>query len=125
MKLNDIELLTYNPSGANVTFLLDCDFKTAGKLDGKTLTVTSGGQDVAVFGGYHLTALELSGDNTRATFAKTLEADTAQAIQALEANQAILRASINTTDANVDTVQTLAEANAAAIEELIPMVLGD
>lgn len=89
MKLNNIELISYNAHGADVDFVLECDFKKASALDGELLTVKSGKDTVAVFGGYHIAYLEKVNDYTRASFSKTLEPDTEQAIEALQQNQTI------------------------------------
>ena len=89
MKLNGIELISYDHSGANANFVLECSFAEATALDGEELTIKSGNAKVAVFGGYRLTGLTKVKDYVRASFAKALEPNTEQAISALEQNQAI------------------------------------
>lgn len=89
MKLNDVELISYDHSGATANFILECSFAEATTLDGEELAITSGKDEVAVFGGYHITGLEKVGDYTRATFFMTVEPNTEQALQAIQQNQAI------------------------------------
>lgn len=125
MKLNNIHLLAYNLIANQLTAILECDFKEATKLSGKTLTITNNGEDIAVFGGYDLTGIEKSPNGTRVTFAKELDPDTAGAIAAIETNQTIMHRTLNEASDTAQTAHTLAEANAAAIEELIPIVLGE
>lgn len=139
MKLNDIELVGFAPAdatavaGNTVSFVLVSDIAGATALDGQELKVTDGETDIAVFGGYELTGVErVSSDHVRATFARALEPNTAQAIQAIEKNAVIANVNINnaTVTANAANAaaaaaSNMAEVNAAAIEEIAATVFAE
>lgn len=102
MKLNGIELSTYNPRANEVTFLLSCTLGAALSLDGQTLTVTSGERTVAIFDGYQVCGVETAGEYTRMTAVRKLDEATEAAINGLDANVA------NLSKQNDDTAAVLA-----------------
>ena len=128
MQLNGLTLVGYDHTGANATFLLDCTFEQALALDGEELRVTDGdGTDIAVFGGYHLTGLELDStapsDRTRASFSKRLEPETEAELNALEGNLEIAKGDIKRVEskavaaqATADTATGLAGSNSESID---------
>lgn len=89
MKLNGIELISYDHHGATANFVLECSFAKAATLDGEELIVTSNDDEIAVFGGYHITGVEKVGEHTRASFFKTVEPNIEQDIKAIQQNQVI------------------------------------
>lgn len=120
MLLNNLELVTYDHYNQEVYFTLgfDTTFADVNDLDGQTLTVyDDDGQVRAEFGGYYLMGVERTGVLKRAHFMKEIEPNTKQALDAIETNQAV-----NASD--IKAAMDLVEANAAAIEEIIPMLLG-
>ena len=136
MELNGITCIGYKPTGNVVAFDLECDFADALALDGEELKVTADGSDLAVFGGYQLTGLEVNGDYTHARFAMALEPNVEQMLSAIQQNLEIARKAADTADTKAKNAQTsatnaatsandantLANANAEAIEELAAAV---
>lgn len=102
MKLNGIELSTYNPRANEVTFLLDCSLGAALSLDGQTLTVTSGEKVIAIFSGYAVAGVSIQGEYTRMTAVRKLDEATEAAISGLDAGVK------NLTEQNDDTAAVLA-----------------
>lgn len=131
MELNGIVLVGYTATdGVTARFVLKTDMATAIALDGEELKVTANGSDVEVFGGYQLSSVEqMEAGKVRAKFARKLEANVSQAIEAIEANAEIANRNIdgatvtaNAANAVASDASTLANANAEAIEELAAAV---
>ena len=78
LKVSDIAIVNYKPSGNRVVITFKTsDYQEISALDGQELTVVSNeDEQVAVFGGYHLTSMEknLEG-NIKAVFIKNLDPD--------------------------------------------------
>lgn len=90
MDLNGINLISYNNYGSTADFVLECSFDEAMSINGDELIVMSDGNKIAVFGGYHLTALEITPKGyTRAAFEMDLDPETEKAIKAIMENQRI------------------------------------
>ena len=130
MQLNGIDLIGYNHHGTILETVLDTDFATANKLDGKELKVTEGDSDIQVFGGYRLTSLKVRPDGkTEAIFVIKVEPNISQAISSIQKDLDIRKRDIqnvqNSTNSTASTVADLSdtvEVYAAAIEELSTQV---
>ena len=139
MELNGITCIGYKPTGNVVAFDLDCEFADALALDGQELKVTADDADVAVFGGYRLLSLEVNGDYTRARFGVKLEPNVEATVDEIQQNVEIVRKAASTADNKAKTAQAsansaatsandareIADANAAAIEELAATVFAE
>lgn len=125
MKLNKIPLISYESHDASAAFVLDCDFETALALDGQELKITDDDSqiDMAVYGGYHITAMEKTAEGyARITVYKVIDPETAQAISALEQNLTITNRNLTNTNDNVTSVRSQASSAQNGVNELTPQV---
>lgn len=115
MKLNDFELDNYQSSDNKVTFVLSGDvLSEAVTLDGKTLTVMDGEQQVAVFSGYEVVAVYIELGNTVVVCMRELKETVEAAITGLDSNVRILTGKVDTAEqsvANLTEKVTTAESN--------------
>ena len=117
MQLNGIDLIGYDHTRDTLTAVLDTDYATILPLDGQELKVTEGESDIAVFGGYHLTGMELmDNEYIRATFVIKIEPNIEQAIESINKNIEIHKSLIeqanqnnNLTEKKADSAQTSAD----------------
>ena len=117
MQLNGISLISYDENGNQPTFVLECDLKTALDLDGQTLTITAGKDEVAVFTGYRVLSVAQVGKYTHLRAMRTLDPDTAGAISDLQSRYEALKAGVDANTAKLaDTDKKVADTTTAATD---------
>lgn len=117
MKLNDLELFSYNTSPETIIFDLFCDMQEALSLDGNDLVVTDNGVEISYFSGWTLTSIKKEPTFIKVVFSRNLDPDTKNAILALETNQ-----SMHSND--IQTMQEEIALQSDVLEELISFTLG-
>lgn len=107
MKLNNLELDNYQSSDNKVTFVLSGEkLSEAVALDGQTLTVTDGEQQVAVFSGYNVVGVYIEFGNTVVNCMRKLDESTEEAITGLDSNVKILTEKVNSAEKNVTALES-------------------
>ena len=107
MQLNGIDLIGYDHTRDTLTAVLDTDYATILPLDGQELKVTEGESDIAVFGGYHLTGMELmDNEYIRATFVIKIEPNIEQAIESINKNIEINQRDIKQVQSRASTIES-------------------
>lgn len=112
MKLNDIRCADYKASGNRVTFVLYGTLQEAMALDKQILNVTDDlGEGLASFGGYEILGVEKTSDGcVRAVFAKELDPDTKQDIEAVHESLDIVTKRMDSLDSTVESVRSTAQS---------------
>ena len=126
MQLNGIDLIGYNHHGTVLETVLDTDFATANKLDGKELKVTEGEKDIQVFGGYRLTSLKVRSDGrTEAIFVIKVDSNISQTLSAIQKDLDInkrdiqsARSTANSAQSSASNATSIASQNSSRYEEL-------
>lgn len=112
-KLNEYDLISYDPSQNYVTFVLsNTTLSDALKLDGVTLTVYEGEKSKIVFKGYKIISIEVSEiDETQIILKviRKLDDRTEDAISALDANVIFLNEKMNNTENVANNAKKFAE----------------
>lgn len=124
MKLNNLELSTFNSKENTVQFVLEagCTLEQALELDGQTLTVTSNDEPYAVFDGYVAIGVKYNeSKQVIADFMRKLDDSTAEAINSLQTNFNTIR---DSHDALSDTVSQM-DANLSATDTIHDEAIGE
>lgn len=117
MKLNGIECVGYEQVGNTAKFLLKCDLADALTIEGE-LKVTDEKTDIAVFGGYQVTGVEKSGENTLAKFAMKLEPNIEETVNAILKQQNINASNITKVEMRTDQAQSTADNAQSSIASI-------
>lgn len=108
MKLNNLELINYQSNDNKVAFILDGEvLSKAAALDGETLIVADGDNQIAVYAGYNVIGVYLEFGNTVVNCMRELDGATKNAIAGLEDNIKTLTDKVSTVEevANRDVVE--------------------
>lgn len=124
MKLNNLELSTFNSKGNVVQFVIEKGFtlEQVLELDGQTLTVTSNDKPYAVFDGYVAVGVKYNeSEQVIAEFMRELNDSTAEAIGALQTNFTTIRNSCDTLSSTVSEMN----ANFSAVDVVHDEAIGE